>query len=97
MTSRVIEVTFSWPPGLKGELVIRPVGGASKEAVRPKSPSAHGTKTRLPVGASYEWTLQDSAGRVLSGPRRFSILPYSNAQVLDSMDGADGGPTEIVQ
>jgi hypothetical protein len=102
MSSKEMEIVFSWPPSVRGDLVVRPAPGSAGEAakiaaIRVKGAQPAGTRVKLKAGSLYEWSVVDGGGHPLHGPHQVTVEPYSGAQVLQSLNGADQGMVEIVQ
>jgi hypothetical protein len=100
MTSQVVELTFSWPDLIAGDLVVRPLGGKGKgmgSEIRVKGAKPRGTTAPIKVGPHYEWSIENAQGAVVSGPHHFSVEPFSGQQVIDTVGGTEESMVEILQ
>ena len=88
-----IEITFAWPEGFEGELIIT---SHQKQIFRTKTNSERFTRTRLKTGQSYEWKIVHG-DKILTGPFTFSIARFDKNELAEALtNGSPSHPIEII-
>ena len=94
---KVARVSFAWPLGVDGKLVVTDDQGTAVASL-PVTAKSRYLKQSLPMGKTYRWHLENNQGQIVGpGPFDLTVLPFDSATMNQVLKSDPKRTVEVVE